>query len=336
MCWRVWPHCDVLTGTASERCDFTTTLGTLRFTAGEMSKTFQIFITDDAYAETFNAAQETFTVSLSNPTGGFTIGSTGVATVTITDNDAAATGANPIDNSAFFVRMHYVDFLNREGESAGVAGWVNSLDTCPRPADPFAPSSCDRVEVSSRFFRSAEFMLKGNFVIRFYRVSLGLNPGYREFTRDSQRVTGQTAAEVFANRDAFTNEWVERADFRAIYDGLSNQAYVDKLEQTAGVTLSNKAQLVADLEQMAKTRAQVLRDVVESSEVRTRMFNDAFVLMEYFGYLRRDAEPAGFNAWLAYLNAHPGDYRTMVRGFINSVEYRKRFGDPGAPQPGQF
>ncbi|HEX8632766.1 MAG TPA: DUF4214 domain-containing protein, partial [Pyrinomonadaceae bacterium] len=81
---------------------------------------------------------------------------------------------------------------------------------------------------------------------------------------------------------------------------------------------------------------QVLREVVESNEVKTRMYNDAFVQMEYFGYLRRDAEPAGFNAWLAYLNAHPGDYRTMVRGFINSVEYRKRFGQPGAPQPGQF
>jgi hypothetical protein len=227
--------------------------------------------------------------------------------------------------------MHYVDFLNREGEPAGVAGWVNSLNTCPQGG-----LSCDRVEVSSRFFRSAEYMLKGNFVIRFYRVSLGTNPGYRVFTRDSQRVTGQTAAEVFANRDAFTNEWVERADFRAIYDGLSNQAYVDKLEQTAGVTLPNKAQLVADLNSMTKTRAQVLRDIVESNVVVTKMYNDAFVLMEYFGYLRRDAEPAGFNAWLAYLNAHPTDYRTMVRGFINSVEYRKRFGDPGAPQPGQF
>jgi hypothetical protein len=81
--------------------------------------------------------------------------------------------------------------------------------------------------------------------------------------------------------------------------------------------------------------ALVLREVVESAEVRSRMYNDAFVLMEYFGYLRRDAEEGGFNAWLAYLNAHPGDYRTMVRGFINSVEYRKRFGDPGPPQPGQ-
>ncbi|HJR06397.1 MAG TPA: hypothetical protein VJ842_03980, partial [Pyrinomonadaceae bacterium] len=84
----------------------------------------------------------------------------------------------------------------------------------------------------------------------------------------------------------------------------------------------------------SKTRAQVLREVVESNEVKSRMFNDAFVLMEYFGYLRRDAETTGFNAWLAYLNAHPTDYRTMVRGFINSVEYRKRFGTPGPPLPG--
>ena len=217
--------------------------------------------------------------------------------------------------------MHYVDFLNRQGEPAGVAAWVNQLNTCPPGAQ-----TCDRVETSSRFFRSEEFMLKGNFVIRYYKVSLGTNPAYREFTRDSQRVTGQTAAEVMTNRAAFADEWVQRADFRALYDALSNQGFVDKLEQTAGVTLANKAQLVNDLDTMAKTRSQVLREVVESNEVKARMYNDAFVLMEYFGYLRRDAEAAGFQAWLTYLNAHPGDYRTMVNGFVNSIEYRKRFG----------
>ncbi|HLL16743.1 MAG TPA: Calx-beta domain-containing protein [Pyrinomonadaceae bacterium] len=323
--------CEQTSHRASERCDFTTTLGTLRFAADETRKTFSVFITDDAYDE---GEGETFQILLSNPSSGLKFGTIRSTTVIIEDNDSVANAPNPIDNSTFFVKMHYVDFLNREGEPSGVAGWVNSLDTCAS-TDPFAPSSCDRIEVSSRFFRSVEFMLKGSFVIRFYRVSLGLNPRYREFTRDSQRVTGQTAEEVFANRNAFTDEWVERADFRSIYDGLSNQAYVDKLEQTAGVTLSNKAQLVADLDGMTKTRAQVLREIVESNEVRGKMYNDSFVLMEYFGYLRRDPEETGFNAWLAYLDTHPGDYRTMVRGFVNSVEYRKRFGNPGPPQPGQ-
>jgi hypothetical protein len=321
--------CDRTGYRAFERCDYTTTLGTLRFAAGETSKTFSVFIIDDAYDE---GAAETIPIVLSNPSSGARLGRIKGMNVIVADNDAVENAPNPIDNSTFFVRMHYVDFLNREGEPSGVASWVNSLDTCAS-TDPFAPSSCDRIEVSSHFFRSVEFMLKGSFVIRFYRVSLGRNPGYRDFTRDSQRVTGQTAEEVFANRNAFTDEWVERADFRSIYGGLSDQAYVDKLEQTAGVPISNKAQLVADLDGMVKTRAQVLREVVESNEVEARMYNNAFVLMQYFGYLRRDPEPEGFNAWLTYLNAHPDDHRTMVRGFVNSVEYRKRFGDPGRPQP---
>jgi hypothetical protein len=250
------------------------------------------------------------------------------STIILMDNDTNAT--NPVDTPSFFVGRHYVDFLNRRGEPAGLNAWTNALNNCPA-----GNQACDRVGVSSSFFRTDEFMLKGFFVIRFYKVSLGPPPKYREFTRDSQRVTADTAAEVIAAREAFTNEWVQRADFKAIYDGLSNQGYVDKLEQTAGVTLANKAQLVAALDAQTKTRAQVLREIVESQEVRQKMYHDAFVLMEYYGYLRRDPETAGFNAWLNYLNAHPGDWRTMVRGFVNSVEYRMRFGNPGAPQPGE-
>jgi len=55
-------------------------------------------------------------------------------------------------------------------------------------------------------------------------------------------------------------------------------------------------------------------------------YNRAFVAMQYFGYLRRDPEAAGFEAWLRYLTANPQDARTMVRGFANSQEYLLRFG----------
>jgi hypothetical protein len=50
--------------------------------------------------------------------------------------------------------------------------------------------------------------------------------------------------------------------------------------------------------------------------------------MQYFGYLKRDPEAEGFNNWLKYLNANPQDYRTMVHGFVHSIEYRMRFGTP--------
>jgi hypothetical protein len=69
----------------------------------------------------------------------------------------------------------------------------------------------------------------------------------------------------------------------------------------------------------------VLRAVVEPDEVSAAHFNPAFVAMQYFGYLRRDP---GYNKWFAHLNEHPDDFRTMVKGFTDSVEYRLRFGRP--------
>ncbi|PWT95802.1 MAG: hypothetical protein C5B55_00775, partial [Blastocatellia bacterium] len=74
------------------------------------------------------------------------------------------------------------------------------------------------------------------------------------------------------------------------------------------------------------TRAQVVRAIADSDEVFNLEFNQAFVAMQYYGYLRRKPEPAGYNAWLTYLNAHPNDSRTMTNGFLNSPEYKLRFG----------
>ncbi len=72
----------------------------------------------------------------------------------------------------------------------------------------------------------------------------------------------------------------------------------------------------------------MLRAVADSDEVGAAEFNPAFVAMQYFGYLRRDPETAGYNAWLNAINANPSDTRTMVNGFMNSTEYRLRFGQP--------
>lgn len=75
-----------------------------------------------------------------------------------------------------------------------------------------------------------------------------------------------------------------------------------------------------------KTRAEVLREVAEGAEVSVKFFNRAFVVMEYFGYLRRNPD-ALFTNRINTLNS-TGDYRTLVNGFVNSPEYRSRFGLP--------
>ncbi len=57
-------------------------------------------------------------------------------------------------------------------------------------------------------------------------------------------------------------------------------------------------------------------------------YNGAFVAMQYYGYLRRAPEEGGYQNWLNHLTSHPGDFRTMINGFMNSIEYRLRFGQP--------
>jgi len=78
----------------------------------------------------------------------------------------------------------------------------------------------------------------------------------------------------------------------------------------------------------------VLRSVAENDALQKREFNRAFVLMQYFGYLRRnpddppDGDLKGFNFWLDKLNQFNGNFinAEMVKAFISSTEYRRRFG----------
>jgi hypothetical protein len=195
---------------------------------------------------------------------------------------------------------------------------------------------------SQSFFGSPEFQLKGFYVFLFYKVALARLPQYTEIIPDMRSVSGQTAQEVYTKRAQFADGFVARAEFAGAYAALANDAYVAALwhrynltsinttdpvnpDTGAQVTLT-QSDLVNRLNAQTLTRAQVLRAIVQSREVSAVEFNGAFVSMQYYGYLRRTPETGGYNAWLNYLNAHPTDTRTMVNGFLNSIEYRLRFG----------
>jgi len=80
------------------------------------------------------------------------------------------------------------------------------------------------------------------------------------------------------------------------------------------------------------SRARVIRKAIEYPEYITAEFNPAFVLFQYFGYLRRDPDAGGYAFWLNIINNNvPGNFRAMVCAFITSDEYQFRFG-PNAPR----
>jgi hypothetical protein len=485
-------------GHASQKSDYEIAVGKLSFAVGESSKTFRILIVNDLFDEN----DEVIDVILSNPTGaGVGLGTPNTAEITIIDNDAVAPTSNPIDDSTFFVRQHYLDFLNREPDPAGLAFWVGGIESCGSDA---ACRQVKRVDTSAAFFQSIEFTETGLLAILTYQAAFGRRPLYGEFAPASQALqkgvifgTPGASEQLEANKVAFFNDFVALPDFVNRYPASqTNEQFVDALLTSAALTpaqvrlfvvqmtngqevppavptasgggprpasfgtarlqfnaaqtamtftstvnnidftgaqtpgdtndnltvahihasatltptttapvvwgffgtpfndnnpndqvvipfstgvggsingkwdapegngttlaaqLSNlregrayvnfhttqfpggeirgnipaatalRDSLIAGLNGMTLTRAQVVRRVAEAEELKVRELNAAFVLMEYFGYLRRDPDIAGFTFWLNKLNAFNGDFRAaeMVRAFIESLEYRQRFG----------
>src|SRR6202048_1389674 len=244
--------CNVFNGNASSRCDYLISFGTVKFAAGETSKNISIPIIDDSYAEGNN---ETFTVSLNNPSGA-SLGQPSTTQVTIVDNDSPS-GPNPVDQSTFFVRQHYLDFLNREPDTSGLSFWVNNIDSCG------ADSNCravKRIDTSAAFFLSIEFQQTGYLVERIYKASYGDASGastlggahqlsvpivrLNESLPDTQEIgrgvvvgQGNWQQQLENNKQAFTLEFVQRTRFITAFEtSMTPAQFVDKLFLNAGGT----------------------------------------------------------------------------------------------------
>lgn len=329
-------------GTANDRRDYSAALGRLRFGTGEPAKTVKVLLTNDV----FDDDGESFTIALSDPVGG-TLGPQNSATISITDNDAA-NGISPVReanfNAEFFVRQHYADFLNRTPDPAGLAFWLDQMTNCGNP-----DLLVCRINVSAAFFQSIEFQETGYLVYRTHKTAFGNLPGtpvpirQRPFLSDTRQIgdgvevgVGNWQEKLEANKVAFFNEFTTRAQFTTLFGAMSNAAYVDTLNANAGGVLApaQRDELINHLNVATMTRAQVLRVVAENQTLRNNEFNRAFVLFQYFGYLRRDPDVApdsnfdGFNFWLGKLNQFNGNFiqAEMVKAFIQSIEYADRFG----------
>ena len=244
---------------------------------------------------------------------------------------------NPVDDSQFFVRQHYRDFLNREPDPSGLAFWTQEIEQCGADAQC---REVKRINVSAAFFLSIEFQDTGFLVERIYRLAFGINVSYRDFVYDARKVgegvvvgRGDWRARLDANRRAYAEEFAARPPFREEFpDDLTPPQYVERLNTKATGALSPAefTALVTGLENGTETRGSALLKVADDEDFRRREFNRGFVLMQYLGYLRRDPDEGGFNFWLSKLDQFNGNYiqAEMVKAFISSTEYRQRFGAP--------
>ena len=324
---------------ATQKSDYIIALRRLDFAAGETSKSVKILIVNDVFVE----PSESFNISLSNATQGFLPAGPNPVSVSILNDDPITVQPppNPLTDAPFFVRQNYADFLNREPDPAGFDFWVNQITSCGSNQQCV---DARRVNVSAAFFLSIEFQRTGVIVYLTYRAAqLNLQfpellPQYLDFMRDLQALQKDFAfgtpgadAQLEINTQTFFNDVVKREEFVARFGSLTNTQYVDSLISNTGVPFSQveRDALIDGLNKLTETQATVLRKIAENSAFKEAQFNRAFVLMEYFGYLRR-SPGGGFNFWLDKLNSFNGDFvrAEMVRAFIESTEYQSRFGLP--------
>ncbi|HKG12854.1 MAG TPA: DUF4214 domain-containing protein, partial [Pyrinomonadaceae bacterium] len=240
---------------------------------------------------------------------------------------------NPLDYASYFVRQHYVDFLGREPDETGRAFWQGQLDQCGTDARCV---EVKRINVSAAYFLSIEFRETGFLAYKLYRASFGRTPLMREFLGDTQEVgKGVIVGELgwqerlAANKSVFFKAWVGRADFRGRYDSMTHAQFVDSLYASMGVAApqAERDPLVSSLRTGAATRADVLAKLVDNADFSRLERNRAFVVMQYFGYMRRDPDQIGSDFWLKKLEDNGGDFvkAEMVKAFLSSDEYRNRF-----------
>jgi hypothetical protein len=264
---------------------------------------------------------------------------------------------NPIGDVSFFVRQHYLDFLSREPDPSGLAFWRRDVFNC---GIDLACAEVKRINVSAAFFQSIEFQETGYLVYRAYKAAYGdaTSPGVpgtvpvirlQEFQPDTQRIgqgvvvnQGEWRTQLEANKQAFALEFVQRPRFLSAFPAtLTAGEFVTKLDGNAGsvLTAEERAQLVSTLGATPSDpskRAAALRLVADHPALRQGELNRAFVLMQYYGYLRRNPDDApepglnfgGWKFWLDKLNQFGGNFveAEMVRAFIDSAEYVDRFG----------
>jgi PKD repeat protein len=312
-------------GTAKQRTDYTIANGTLSFAPGETSKTFAILLTDNAFPDN----SRTVNLGLSNPTGGI-LGQQGTALLTITDNDISQPTTNPIDDAHFFVRQQYEDFLNRAPDSGGLGYWSNEIARCGADANCIHDR---RVGVADAFFFEAEFQQTGAYVYRIYKAATGLRPTFSQFISDRGRVVVGTNLEQ--SKTTFALAFVQRDAFLALYPrSMAADQFVDAMLNTikanSGVNISaGRNAWIALYDGTDAGRAAILRQMADNQLLIDAEYNRSFVLMEYFGYLKRDPDPGGFNFWLGQVNKFPlrniAIQHAMACSFITSAEYQTRF-----------
>ncbi|HKU75963.1 MAG TPA: matrixin family metalloprotease [Pyrinomonadaceae bacterium] len=239
--------------------------------------------------------------------------------------------ANPVDDSRFFISQQYADLIGHEPDQTTVERLMAQLNACNSRSDCLRAR---RVEISTNLLIENELPATGVFLYGLYSTALGRLPRFIELETDRALIMNQKG-ELEAVRMALAHAFVERAEFKRKFPATIKPAeFVDSLlvtlAQTSGVDFSSeRSLLISLLDDAANGRAMVLARLASDQRLVDANYNQALVLFQYFTYLRRSPDEAGYNAWVNSLKnkplRDPDAARSLVCNFLQSAEYQNRF-----------
>lgn len=175
-------------------------------------------------------------------------------------------------------------------------------------------------------------------VYRFYVASFGVMPRYANFLADVKTIGRQVITndltdetKLDENIKDFAANWVKRDKFSSVYKSLSDDRFVDKVIENAGLSLSPAERIayMSDLKNGISSRAQTLLAIVKRPDFTKIEESRSIVLLHYFGYLHRnpddppDKDLSGFNFWVRELETS-GDVSRLLLAFMAADEYKHK------------
>jgi len=246
------------------------------------------------------------------------------------DPGVVASASNPVEDSRFFITQHYKDITGRKAPQEFVERLMTQLTQCDSRIDCLRAR---RLDISTALFIDDELPATGIFLHGLYSVAFGRPPKFSEFDVDRNWLINH-APDTDASRLALALAFVERPEFQRKYSQLKAEEFINSLissaTETTGVNLdSERAALLALYDGSNEGHAKILSRIITRPAFADAQYNQTFVLMQYFAYLRRDPDKNGYESRVNVLKSKPlrdgAAARSVVCAFLNSAEYQSRF-----------
>ena len=248
------------------------------------------------------------------------------------DPGVSTTVINPLDDYRFFISQNYSDLLGRDTDQATLEKLSSQFSQCGSRTDCLQKR---RLDLAVSLLVQNELPSNGLFLHGLYTAGLGRRPRLTEYDTDRKEIARYNGRGE-DGRLSVALAFVQRPEFEKKYPSTLKAAeFVDRIltstAQTLNLDLKNEHDsLVEMFDGTSAGRAAILTKLVSQSPVVDAQYNQSFVLVQYFSYLRRDPDESGFNFWVNSLRSKPlrdsDAARSMVCAFLTSTEYQNRFG----------